>query len=264
MHLWRCEGEQARRRLATLREDPQAKLIEGALACLEGRHQAALDLFATIESDASTRAERLLWQAEAEFALGNPESALARVGENIRLENSLAGDLIMFWILAATRPVAEMAKSIASRTFLDAMVSDVLPSMVDADRLARAHQNPREFVPVLRELLDAMGRQPQRQADLLRRDDAQSSQRRLERIEVPPTGRDAAVENLVRVRTEPPERVLAARRGGGRVPSLAASVHVSGRAADLAGSLRRRASELRRGRRAGADALVLRGASGRV
>jgi tetratricopeptide (TPR) repeat protein len=207
LHLWRCEGELARGYLTALADNPRAQLIEGALACIEGRPKRALEVLATIESDGSTRLDRLLWQAEAELALGRADAALDRVDAHIKLENSLVAYLLKFLILAAMKPAAELAESIASRTFLDALVPDVLPSLVEPDRLARAHADPREFSALLREILDAMGGNRGPTPTWLRR--AEDGQRRLERVEVRPSGRDAAVANLVRVRTEPPEHVLA-------------------------------------------------------
>lgn len=207
LHLWRCEGEAARECLVTLAETPRAKLIEGALRVIEGRPSEALELLATTESDADVRLERLLWQAEAELALGRIEAALARVDEHIKRENSLVAYLLKLAILASSRPAAELAQSIESRTFLDALVPDVLPSLVDEDALARAHADPREFPALIRKVLDAMGGNRGPTPTWLRRSD--DGRRRLERVVVRPSGRDAAVENLVRVRTEPPEQVLA-------------------------------------------------------
>jgi tetratricopeptide (TPR) repeat protein len=224
LHLWRCEAEQARACLTTLADDPRAKLIEGALACIEGRPGDALELLSSIEFDGTTRLERLLWQAEAELALGHHDAALAHVDAHIKSENSLVAYLLKLAILAASKPAADLAQSVTSRTFLDALVPDVLPSLTDADALARAHADPREFASLVRGLLDAMGGNRGPTPTWLRRSNdgrlvfaprprpepgALPARRRLERVEVRPSGRDAAVANLVRVRTEPVEGVLA-------------------------------------------------------
>jgi tetratricopeptide (TPR) repeat protein len=210
LHLWRAECESARARLAELpnnEELPRARLIEGALALLEGRPRDALERLDSLGSDGDTRLERLLWQAEAKLALGDDEAALACVDEHIKLENSLCAYLLKLLIIARTRTPAALAESIASRTFLDALVPDVLPSLCAADRLAHAHANPSEFAGLIRETLDAMGGNRGPVPTWLRR--GEDGHARLERVEVRPSGRDAAVANLVRIRTEPPELVLA-------------------------------------------------------
>jgi tetratricopeptide (TPR) repeat protein len=210
LHLWRAECELARARLAELpnrQELPRARLIEGALALLEGRPRDALERLDSLGSDGDTRLERLLWQAEAKLALGDDEAALACVDEHIKLENSLCAYLLKLLIIARTRTPAALAESIASRTFLDALVPDVLPSLCAADKLAHAHANPSEFAGLIRETLDAMGGNRGPVPTWLRRDE--DGHARLERVEVRPSGRDAAVANLVRIRTQPPELVLA-------------------------------------------------------
>ena len=207
LHLWRGEHELARECSSALEADPRAKLIEGALACIEGRPKEALEILATIESDGSTRLAQLLWQAEAELALGRADAALDRVDAHIKLANSLAAYLLKFAILAASKPTAELADSIASRTFLDSLVTDVLPSLVEPDRLARAHADPSEFAALIRELLDSMGGNRSSTLTWLRR--ADDGRRRLERVEARPFGRDAAIRNLMCLRTEPPDQVLA-------------------------------------------------------
>jgi tetratricopeptide (TPR) repeat protein len=213
LHLWRREGARARTRLAELGDSndpnrpPQARLIEGALAVLDGRPREGLECFESLASDRGTRLERLLWQAEAWLALDDTDAALACVDEHIKLENSLCAYLLKLLIVARTRSPAELADSLASRTFLDALVPDVLPSLCDADRLASAHDDPSEFAGLIRETLDAMGGNRGPKPTWLRRDD--DGRARLERVEVRISGRDAAVANLVRIRTEPPDVVLA-------------------------------------------------------
>jgi tetratricopeptide (TPR) repeat protein len=83
----------------------------------------------------------------------------------------------------------------------------VLPSLCPAERLASAHQNPGEFASLIRDTLDGMGGNRGPTPTWVRRD--ADGRARLERVEVRVSGRDAAVANLVRVRTEPPELVLA-------------------------------------------------------
>jgi tetratricopeptide (TPR) repeat protein len=210
LHLWRQEGARARARLAELREPtrpPKALLIAGALAVLEGRPREGLECFESIASDGGTRLERLLWQAEAWLALDDTDAALACVDEHIKLENSLCAYLLKLLIVARTRSPAALADSLASRTFLDALVPDVLPSLCAADRLARAHENPSEFAGLIRETLDAMGGNRGPTPTWVRSD--AEGRARLLRVEVRVSGRDAAVANLVRIRTEPPEAVLA-------------------------------------------------------
>jgi tetratricopeptide (TPR) repeat protein len=210
LHLWRREDARARARLAELHDandEPKARLIEGALAVLEGRPRDALECFESLASDRGTRLERLLWQAEAWLALDDTDAALVCVDEHIKLENSLCAYLLKLLIVARTRAPAALADSLASRTFLDALVPDVLPSLCAAERLASAHENPSEFAGLIRETLDAMGGNRGPTPTWLRRDHDGGA--RLERVEVRVSGRDAAVANLVRIRTEPPEVVLA-------------------------------------------------------
>jgi tetratricopeptide (TPR) repeat protein len=210
LHLWRREGDRARARLAELAAadgSPKSQLIIGALAVLEGRPREGLERFESLASDGGTRLERLLWQAEAWLALDEPDAALACVDEHIKLENSLCAYLLKLLIIARTRSPEALAESIASRTFLDALVPDVLPSLCAAERLASAHQRPSEFASLIRETLDAMGGNRGPTPTWLRRD--AHGRARLERVVIRVSGRDAAVANLVRIRTEPPEVVLA-------------------------------------------------------
>jgi tetratricopeptide (TPR) repeat protein len=208
LHLWRLEGTRARARLAELPDnEPKARLIAGALAVLEGRPREGLEHFESLAADGATRLERLLWRAEAWLALDDDDAALACVDEHIKLENSLCSYLLKLLIIARTRPPEALAESIASRTFLDALVPDVLPSLCPAERLASALQHPIELAGLIRETLDTMGGNRGATPTWLRRE--ADGRARLERVEVRVSGRDAAVANLVRIRTEPPEVVLA-------------------------------------------------------
>lgn len=220
LHLWRCEGEPARARLALLRtdatQDEHVSLILGALAVLDGEPERALELLRGHEGG-STRLERLLWTAEAQLALGHFEQALDAVDEHIKLENSLVAyllKLLIFVHTAHTRTPTELADSLASRTFLDALVADVLPSLCDAERLsaakAAAKTDPSQFAALIRELLDDMGGNRSAKPTWCRRlAETHGERGPLERVVVRPSGRDAAVANLVRIRTEPPDAVLA-------------------------------------------------------
>lgn len=212
LHLWRLEGPRARARLAELpdaNDHPKARLIEGALAVLEGRPREGVERLESLasESDGGTRLERLLWQAEAALALDDADGALVFVDAHIKLENSLCAYLLKLLIIARTRTPAALAESIASRTFLDALVPDVLPSLCSGERLASAHRNPSELAGLIRETLDAMGGNRSATPTWVRR--GPDGRAALERVEVRVSGRDAAVANLVRIRTEPPEVVLA-------------------------------------------------------
>src|SRR5690606_24922960 len=191
-----CEGESARARLTLLRtdatQDEHVSLILGALAVLDGEPERALELLCGREGG-STRLERLLWTAEAQLALGHFEPALAAVDEHIELENSLVAYLLKLLILARMRTPTELADSLASRTFLDALVADVLPSLCDAERLsaakAAAKTDPIEFAARIRELLDDMGGNRSAKPTWCRCL-ADGERGPLERVVVRPSGRD--------------------------------------------------------------------------
>ncbi|WP_146156006.1 hypothetical protein [Enhygromyxa salina] len=207
LHLWRAECDAARARLAPLGRDPRAALIEGALAVLEGRPDDALAIFAASEVQGSDRLELLLWQAEAHLARGEAEQALACVDDHIILENTLVAYLLKLLVLATTHSPAELGQSMASRTFLDALVPDVLPSLCGPEALAAALDDPSRVRALVRGILDDMGGNRGPHPTWCRRD--AEGRARLEPVEVRRSGREAAVDNLVRIRTAAPDEVIA-------------------------------------------------------
>jgi tetratricopeptide (TPR) repeat protein len=210
LHLWRVEGEQARAGLAALAgavDDGRVELIEGALAVLEGRPAEGLKILDEAEtSGTATALEVLLWKAEAHLALDQPEQALACVDEHIIRENTLVAYLLKLLCVAKLKSVEELGRSIESRTFLDGLVLDVLPSLCEPEALAAARADPSQLAGLVRALLDDMGGNRGAKATWCQRGESGT---RLERVRVRPSGREAAVDNLVRIRSEPPELVLA-------------------------------------------------------
>jgi tetratricopeptide (TPR) repeat protein len=210
LHLWRCEAELARARLAPLANDPHAQLahlIEGALLVLEGQPERALALFETCELTGPEALELLLWQAEAHLARGETELALACVDRHIIRENTLAAYLLKLLVIATDGSPEALAGSIASRTFLDALILDVLPSLCSPESLAAAHADPSRFAALVRGILDDMGGNRSPHPTWRRRDT--SGQPSLEPVAVDRSGREAAVDNLVRIRSDTPEDVIA-------------------------------------------------------
>jgi len=213
LHLWRREGARARARLATL-ADPgahvHARLIEGALLVLDGDPEAALEQLAdprASEAPVAIKLEALLWKAEAQLALGQPAQALACVDEHIILENSLAAYLLKLVIGLELEPHETLTRSLDSRTFLDGLIRDVLPTLCAAQRIEAARGDAAQFAGLIRELLDDMGGNRGSKPTWCRSSGAGVVT--LAPIEVRLSGRDAAVANLIRIRTDPPAAVLA-------------------------------------------------------
>jgi tetratricopeptide (TPR) repeat protein len=211
LHLWRREAPEARARLArcpAAAADPQGQLILAALTLLDGDAEQALAQLLAIPEGPETgpaRLERLLWICEARLALGDLDGALAAVDEHIVLENSLVAYLLKLLVLIRHQPET-LAPSLASRTFLDALVVDVLPTLRSPAQIAAATPDPVEFAALIRGILDDMGGNRSARPTWRREGPAGVV---LERVAVRPSGRDAAVAVLTRIRTEPPEQVLA-------------------------------------------------------
>ena len=210
LHLWRNEGARARARLAALPDretHPRARLIEGALTILEGQPQAGLDLLESIETSSPARLELLLWKAEAQLALGQPKQALDCIDEHIIRENSLVAYLLKLFVLLESEPAETLSSTLGSRTFLDGLVRDVLPTLCAPERIDAVREDPAEFAALIRELLDDMGGNRGPNPTWCRRIGGQAA--RLERIEVRRSGREAAVDNLIQIRNQPADAVLA-------------------------------------------------------
>jgi tetratricopeptide (TPR) repeat protein len=213
LHLWRRDDEQARARLASLPEDDSQRLeMEGALAVLAGQPTEGLARLEAARARGGSR-EALLWQAHAHLALDQHELALAAIHEAILGENALPAFLLQTIALARTDPEA-LRRGASSPTFLEALIDDVLPSLVGHERTDSVRADPARLAELASELLEAMGGNRSARPTWCRVDD--SGVRRLERIELPPTGREASVAALVRVRTDHPESVLAALAEVGR------------------------------------------------
>jgi tetratricopeptide (TPR) repeat protein len=208
LHLWRLDIERTRTHVTALPEgDPQRLEIEGALEVLAGRARSGLRRLEASCAHGETRVEALLWQAHAHLALDQPTRALACVHEALLVENSLAAFLLKAVALAGADP-EELRQGLRSPTFLEALVDDVLPSLVEPARISAALEDPHRFAELAAEVLVDMGGNRSSRPTWCRTD--ASGARRLERIELPATGREAAVENLVRIRGEQPSVVLAA------------------------------------------------------
>jgi tetratricopeptide (TPR) repeat protein len=209
LHLWRGELAQARARLEAVAEaarDERAQLILGAALVLEGHPAAGLAMLEQIEGTGNTRLERLLWQAEAHLALDQLEQALDHIDQHIVLENSLVAYLLKLLTLVRREPSETLERSLESRTFLDALVQDVLPTLRPAEQIAAARAHPDRFVALLRGILDEMGGNRGPRSTWCRR--GADGVVRLEPVRTRLSGRDAAVANLIRIRTEPPDAVL--------------------------------------------------------
>jgi tetratricopeptide (TPR) repeat protein len=205
LHLWRGEGAQTRARLGAI-EDSRAQLIRAAALVLDGHPAEALTLLDAIDASGSARLELLLWKAEAHLALDQLEQALDCVDRHIVLENSLAAYLLKLLVLVRLDPNDTLARSIESPTFLDALVPDVLPTLRPAEQIAAAREHPDRFAALLRGILDEMGGNRSARPTWCRR--GADGVVRLEPVRIRLSGRDAAVANLIRIRTEPPEEVL--------------------------------------------------------
>lgn len=211
LHLWRGELAQVRARLETLAEaqqDPRAQVLLAAALVLDGHPAAGLSMLEPIDSigaSGATQLERLLWQAEAHLALDQLEQALECVDQHIILENSLVAYLLKLLTLVRLDPSETLQRSLESRTFLDALVVDVLPTLRPAEQIAAAREQPERFAALLRGILDDMAGNRSAKPTWCRRVD---NAVRLEPVRTRPSGRDAAVANLIRIRSEPPDAVL--------------------------------------------------------
>ena len=220
LHLWRGELEPARARAAAVREHGEQRgrveLIEGACSVLAGEAEAALASLEIAQAKGCEEQSWLMWQAEALYALGRLKEARAQVDTHILGANTLVGYLMMLRLCAQTMPAEEMHRSLATGTFLDGLVRDALPQICDPDQLAAALEQPAGFVELVTQLFVRMGGNRTEHPTWLVPSEEPGAPERLEAIVLPPTGREAAVNNLVRIRSEPPEAVLE-----GFVPLLA-------------------------------------------
>ncbi len=210
LHLWRGELAQACARLDAapgVRDDPKAEIVRGAVAVLDGRAAEGLARLEAIETEGATPLELLLWKAEAHLALEQPSAAMDCVDQHILLENSLVAYLFKLLVLIMVGPHETLDSLFESRIFLDALLVDVLPTMRPAAQIAAAREQPERFAALIRGILDDMGGNRGPKPTWCRRD--ADGAVRLERVVVRPSGRDAAVANLIRIRTETPEQVLA-------------------------------------------------------
>lgn len=208
LHLWRAELTQARACLDALpqtQQDGKAQLIRAATVVLEGRPAEALAMLEQLPDSAPL--ERLLWQAEAHLALDQIEQALECVDRHIVLENSLPSYLLKLLALVHREPSKTMEDSIFQPTFLDALVIDVLPTLRPAEQIAVARRRADRFAELVRGILDEMGGNRSVRPTWCRR--GADGMVRLEPVAVRLSGREAAVANLTRLQTEPPEAVLA-------------------------------------------------------
>lgn len=208
LHCWRRDIDRARGWLERLEPDARARLqgIEGALQVLEGHPAEGLEILEEARDAGHGGLELLLWQAEAHLALGRPQRALECIDEHILAENTLAAYTLKAYALSLTLSDDEFSRAVQSPTFLDALFADVIPSLsaVDAARLGEDRADTSEL---LRGLLDQMGGNRGPHATWCRTGDGGA--RRLERVEYRPSGRDAAVANLIRIRHDAPDEVLA-------------------------------------------------------
>ncbi len=215
LHLHRLEAAEARARLSLVaddRERARVRVIRGALVVLEGRPERALGILDGPDApDApddveDVSLERLAWTAEAHLALGRPERALERVERHLLIENTLVAYLLVLLCRAQIDPPTKLRSALDAPTFLDAFVHDVLPTLRSPERIAE--EPPRALAAAVRRNLDDMGGNRGPRPTWLRR--GPDGARRLEPVRARRSGREAAVENLLRVRTEPAETVLAA------------------------------------------------------
>lgn len=217
LHLYRGETalacarvDQAERRALAPSDALRARVVRGASAVLEGRPEAALALLEAERADVSAggaELERALWLAEAHLALGEPDAALVWIDRHIARENSVVAFLMKLLAVLRRGGPGEEPEELERPTFLDGLVRDVLPSLRPPDEVARAARTPSALARLVREVLDELGgcRAP-RPVRCVRGPDGT---RRLEALRARPTGREAAVANLLRLRTAPPDAVLA-------------------------------------------------------
>ena len=212
LHLWRKETELARARIAAVpnaASDPKAKVVLAAAELLEGRPELALERLEAVTDAGPAELERLAWVAEANVGLGRYEAALEAADQHIVRENSLVAYLLKLLIMLEVEPQTEatLQRWFGSRTFFDALLVDVLPTLRSPEQLAAARTDSYAFARLVQGILDDMGGNRGPTPTWCRRGDDGAAW--LEVVAVRPSGRGAAVANLVRIRTEPPERVLA-------------------------------------------------------
>lgn len=208
LHLWRREPARARSRLAALAElDDRARVILGAARVLEGHPAEGLAELERVDADGPAQLELWAWKTEAHLALDQLERALDCVDRHIVRENSLVAYLLKLLVLVRYESAEALARSLESRTFLDALVFDTLPTLCSAEQIAAVREHPERFAALLRGILDAMGGNRSAKPTWCRV--GADGELRLEPVRARPSGRDAAVANLIRIRSEPPDRVLA-------------------------------------------------------
>lgn len=207
LHLWRMELDQAAAALARVEPTPPIQVLQAGVSVLAGEPEAALEILDAATLEGNDLLEGLLWAAEANLALGRDTEALACVEAHVTRENTLVAFMLLLLVHARTESDARLAQLVTEATYLDSLIADVLPTMCDAEALAAAHREPRTFATLIRDLLTRMGGNRTARPTWCRR--SEDGRTTLEPVRVRPSGREAAVEALIRIRTEPPDVVLA-------------------------------------------------------